>query len=317
MDKNEQVSGHAGNVVDVGQHLEPAAAGKDFSLNQGKALRIGLFHLKSPKAFPKVNSGTHSLTQARVERQKAEENKGKYKEYFELTPGVQSGDGDLDNAGQLKNKCRKLRPAAWRASQEHGLGYCNASCFPELWQPRASLPQLVHPCGTGRMEAQGSPGYLSSCCRAQPQRFQVLWGWGWPLAVQFSRSSWPLLKRWGLGSTFTQGASAGFGAGLSPWVPFTRPAKYPPGRVPQRSKDEEPTLDEEPQGGGGSAMGALCHTLVQAPVPWLHGADLQRMVLQQPGPAIPWLCCPPIPAPGQVVGHIPQNHAGHDHVLAR
>lgn len=70
-------------MLHVGQHLEPAAAGKDFALNPGKALRIGLFHLKSPKAFLKVNRGTHSLTRARVERQKAEEMKGKYKEYFE------------------------------------------------------------------------------------------------------------------------------------------------------------------------------------------------------------------------------------------
>lgn len=83
VDINEQASGHAGHVVDVGQHLEPAAAGKDFALKQGKALRIGLFHLESSKAFPKVNSGTHSLTRAGVERQKAEEIKGKYKEYFE------------------------------------------------------------------------------------------------------------------------------------------------------------------------------------------------------------------------------------------
>lgn len=62
---------------------------------------------------------------------------------LELTPGVRSGDGDLDKAGQLKNKYRKLRPTARQASQEHGLGYCNASLFPE--QPQASLPQLVHP----------------------------------------------------------------------------------------------------------------------------------------------------------------------------
>lgn len=82
VDINEQVSEHAGHVVNVGQHLEPAAAGKDFALNQGKALRIELSHLKSPKAFPKANSCTHSLTQAGVERQKAEEIKGKYKEYF-------------------------------------------------------------------------------------------------------------------------------------------------------------------------------------------------------------------------------------------
>lgn len=83
VDINEQVSGHAGQVVDVGQHLEPAAAGKDFALKQGKALKIELFHLKSPKAFPKVISGAHSLTWAGVERQKEEEIKGKYKEYFE------------------------------------------------------------------------------------------------------------------------------------------------------------------------------------------------------------------------------------------
>lgn len=51
-------------------------------------------------------------------------------------------------------------------------------------------------------------GYLSSCCSAQPQRFQLVWGSGWPPAVQFSLSSWPLLKRWGLGSTFTHGTSA-------------------------------------------------------------------------------------------------------------
>lgn len=80
VDINEQVSGR---VVDVGQHLEPAAAGKDFALKQGKALRIELFHLKSPKAFTKMNPCTHSLTRAGVERQKAEEIKGKYKEYFE------------------------------------------------------------------------------------------------------------------------------------------------------------------------------------------------------------------------------------------
>lgn len=32
VDINELVSGHAEQVVDVGQHLEPAAAGKDFAL---------------------------------------------------------------------------------------------------------------------------------------------------------------------------------------------------------------------------------------------------------------------------------------------
>lgn len=50
VDINEQVSGR---VVDVGQHLEPAAAGKDFALKQGKALRIEFFISKAQKPSPK------------------------------------------------------------------------------------------------------------------------------------------------------------------------------------------------------------------------------------------------------------------------
>jgi len=169
-------------------------------------------------------------------------------------------------------------------------------------------------------EEEGPPvsvRYLSPCSSAQPQRFQAVWGAGWPLAVQFSRRSWPLTKRCGLASTFTHGTSA------RGWRRAQHPGaiRLPPtgqgiawARVPRRA---EPTLDEEPQGGGGRAVGAACHALVQPPVPRLHAADLQRAVLQQPGPAVPRPRRLPVPAPRQVVGHVAENRAGHDHVLAR
>lgn len=243
---------------------------------------------------------------------------------LELTPGVQSEDSDLDKAGQLKNKYRKLRPAACQASQEHSLGCCNASLFPE--QPQASLPQLVHPCkgstipvgqaGWRLLAPQGLPLILLQCpAPALPAAVG--------LGVTPGRAVQPQLlapaESLGTGvHLHPRRLCKGLERGSAPWVPFTTP---PQGSRtsprPGAHTGAKPTLDEEPQGGGGRAMGALCHTLVQAPVPWLHVDDLQGAVLQQPGPALPWLCHLPIPAPGQVVGHIPKDHAGHDHILAR
>lgn len=139
---------------------------------------------------------------------------------LELTPGVQSGDSDLDKAGQLKNKYRKLRPAPCQHLRSMGWDTAMPPSFQSYGCPKP--PSL-----TSYIPARGAPslgegswlprGYLSSCCSGQPQCLQVVWGWGWPPAVQFSRSSWPLLKRWGLGSTFTQGASAqGWGRAQPP-----------------------------------------------------------------------------------------------------
>lgn len=124
--------------------------------------------------------------------------------------------GDVDKAGWLKNKHMKLRLAECQPSQAQGVGVLQ--CPPPS---RAmgnlnllSLNQYIpvkgaHPWWDGEDGGTQIPmGYLSPCSSAHPQRFQVMLGRGWPPAVQFSRSSWPLPKRWGLASTITHGASA-------------------------------------------------------------------------------------------------------------
>lgn len=176
---------------------------------------------------------------------------------LERTPGTQrvalGGDSDLNKAGWLKNKCMKLGLAVSQPSQHVGWGSFSAFSFQSCGQPQAPLPQPKHPCKgtlipsrTGMTRHPGPMGHLSSCSRAHPQRFQVVWGGGWPPAVQFSCSSWPLLKCWGLVSTFTHGTSAqGWRRAQPPGTIGCPPtgqgsacAKVPHGA--------EPTLDEEP-----------------------------------------------------------------------
>lgn len=100
----------------------------------------------------------------------------------------------INTGNEGQQHAKHLRSLGWDTAMSPSLQSYGSPKPPSLslYTPARGAPSLQDRQDGG---SQVPRGYLSSCCSAQPQRFQVVWGGGWPPAVQFSRSSWPLLKR--------------------------------------------------------------------------------------------------------------------------
>lgn len=147
-------------------------------MNQGKALRIGLFQLQSKKNLPQ-SPLQHSQpdTGREVEAKKQKKLRGSTRSILRLerTPGVQStssplgGDGDLDKAGWLKKKIYEIKASSMPTiSGAHVGDIAMLSSLQSYGQPQALLLQPVHPrkgstipSRTGRMKAPRSPRVTS------------------------------------------------------------------------------------------------------------------------------------------------------------